>query len=724
MKRAISLLLLLCAGNFCLAQNTWTARIKDHNTKEPLAGATVLLKGSGRGIKADSNGLLSFSNIPDGKQTFSIHFVGYNDHVQTLDFPRKQDTMTIFLFPSEEEMGEVVISSTRSNRSIQNIPTRVEFINREELEEKANMKPGDIRMMLSESTGIQTQQVSATSANSSIRIQGLDGRYTQILKDGFPLFGGFSGGLGLLQTPPLDLKQVEVIKGSSSTLYGGGAIAGLVNLISKSPGAERDLRFLLNGTSAGGFDVNGFYSQRWGKLGMTLYAGSSRNAPYDPSRTGFTAIPKFDRYVLNPKLFVYFSPATKLSLGLNTGFEKRIGGDVQYIRHPGADTAHRYYERNNSQRYSTQFNIEHQFNENSRLTVKNAISYFGRIITIPDYVFDGKQWSSFSEISFDTRRKQTEWIGGLNAYTDDFKEYPKTGFPARSYDQRTYGAFIQNTWKVSNWLQTETGLRGDYVMDYGFALLPRFSALFKLAPALTSRVGGGLGYKTPTIFTEETERLQFQSVLPVSADSNRLERSVAFNMDINYRTRIADGKISFTLNQLFFFTRITQPLMMDTLAGNIYQLKNSSGYLNSRGFETNIKLGYADFKLYLGYTFTDAHLNEKGLIRENPLTPRHRLNNVLVYEKEGKWKLGLEAYYNSSQPLNDGKTGRAYWTFGFMAEKIWKHFSLFINFENFTDARQTRFDSIYTGSATHPVFRDIYAPLDGSVVNGGLKVRL
>src|SRR6185369_11140254 len=139
-----------------------------------------------------------------------------------------------------------------------NIPTRIELIAGEELEEKGNMKPGDIRMMLNESTGIQTQQVSATSANSSIRIQGLDGRYTQLLKDGFPLYAGFSGGLGLLQTPPLDLRQVEVIKGASSTLYGGGAIAGLVNLVSKLPTANRELHFIINGTSAGGLDVSGF----------------------------------------------------------------------------------------------------------------------------------------------------------------------------------------------------------------------------------------------------------------------------------------------------------------------------------------------------------------------------------------------------------------------------------------------------------------------------------
>ena len=74
----------------------------------------------------------------------------------------------------------------------------------EELVEKGNMKPGDIRMLLNESTGIQTQQTSQVSASASIRIQGLDGKYTQLLQDGFPLYSGFAGGLSILQIPPLN----------------------------------------------------------------------------------------------------------------------------------------------------------------------------------------------------------------------------------------------------------------------------------------------------------------------------------------------------------------------------------------------------------------------------------------------------------------------------------------------------------------------------------------
>jgi len=110
------------------------------------------------------------------------------------------------------------VQSTRTSRAIATVPTRVEVIALEEIDEKGNMRPANVSMLLHESTGIQVQQTSATSANASIRMQGLDGRYTQLLKDGFANFGNFSSGLSVLEIPPLDLDQVEIIKGPASPL--------------------------------------------------------------------------------------------------------------------------------------------------------------------------------------------------------------------------------------------------------------------------------------------------------------------------------------------------------------------------------------------------------------------------------------------------------------------------------------------------------------------------
>ena len=354
-----SALIAVCVFIFtstAFAQNSFDAVAKDSESGKPLVGATALIKGTSTGGSSGTNGQIRIHNIPDGEHIIEFSFLGYRSQSLKIRFPYTGQPALILLEATEEELEEIVITSTRSSRTIADIPTRVEFIAGEELDEKANMKPGDIRMLLSESTGIQTQQTSPTSANASIRIQGLDGRYTQILKDGFPLYAGFSGGLGLLQTPPLDLKQVEVIKGSSSTLYGGGAIAGMVNLISRTPSEEHDLRFLINGTSARGLDLSGFYSKKFDKVGLTVFASRNTSEPYDPADINLTAIPKFRRYSFNPKLYVDFNEKTSVVVGVNFTTEDRIGGDIKYIEGKG-DATHSYYENNISHRYSTQLSF-------------------------------------------------------------------------------------------------------------------------------------------------------------------------------------------------------------------------------------------------------------------------------------------------------------------------------------------------------------------------------
>lgn len=722
MFKYILLIVAIATIGTAQAQNTIKVLIKDAETNQPINAVTAKIEQTNLVSKSDTNGAIVFENLLEGTHIVSFSIDGFSNHKVTFAIPFVGEFLEVLLQSEAEEMDEIVITSTRGTRSISSIPSRVEFIAGEELEEKGNMKPGDIRMMLNESTGIQTQQTSATSGNSSIRIQGLDGRYTQILKDGFPVFSGASSGLGLLQTPPLDLKQVEIIKGSASTLYGGGAIAGLVNLISKTPTKERELRFLLNGTSALGLDINGFYSQRFNKIGLTVFASHDRNAPYDPADIKLTAIPKFERFNFNPKLFVYFDENTNLDFGINTVFENRIGGNIDYIKDQNS-YPNSYFEKNKTQRISTQFTLTHKFNEKESVMFKNSFNNFNRVVTIPDYIFDGLQNSTFSELAYSYNGAISEWVAGANLYTDNFTEDGNTAFPLRNYNQITYGAFVQNTVKANHWLDIETGLRGDYVVDYGFSLLPRVSALFKINNQLTSRIGGGLGYKTPTVFTEESERIQYQNVRPIDSDFNTLEKSYGVNFDVNYKTYITND-ISLSVNQLFFFTNVENPLVLTPLADDNYQFVNIDGYLDTKGTETNVKLGYKDFKLFLGYTYTDASTDNSGVKSENPLTSKHRLNNVLMYEVQDQWKVGLEGYYYSPQKLNDGTTAREYWIFGLMIEKLWENFSVYCNFENYTDTRQTKFGSIYTGTISNPVFKDIYAPLDGFVVNAGIKIKI
>lgn len=413
----IVLLLWLLNVTIAQAQYTFKAQIVDAETLTPLPRATI--KTGTMGAVSNVDGLVEITGIPNDTIIVTTSYVGYETLTKTFVFPIS-DRQVIALTPGEE-LEEVIVTSTRTSRTIETIPTRIEVIGAEELEEKAIMRSSNIAMVLRESTGIQMQQTSASSANQSIRIPGLDGRYTQILKDGFPLYGGFSGGLSIMQIPPLDLKQIEVIKGSNSTLFGGGAIAGLINLVSLVPETEGRCRIMLDQTQANGTTFNTFYAKRHKKLGFSLYASANRQQAYDPNNDDFSDIPKIRSVTINPSLFYYFKEGTSLRLSLNGTFENRLGGDMKAINdNPGG--IHQFTEENATDRLSYQLTYVHRIADNKTLNIKNSLTYFTRNIAEPDFTFKGRQTSSFSEIAYNFGTDKANWITGINIYTDHFDE--------------------------------------------------------------------------------------------------------------------------------------------------------------------------------------------------------------------------------------------------------------------------------------------------------------
>jgi iron complex outermembrane receptor protein len=720
-----SLFILICAVlsvHIVIAQNTFNAIIRNDQNKQTLAGATATIPVLQLTTTSDSAGHIIFKNIPNGKFTIEVTYVGLNKQEKTLTFPLKHnaDTFEFDLEPQEGELAEVTIQSTRTNQKIQDIPTRIEALPMEELDEKSTESPGDIKMLLGETTGIMTQATSAVSGSASFRIQGLDSRYTQLLQDGMPLYAGFSGSLSLLQVSPLDLKQVEFLKGSASTLYGGGAIAGLVNLICRTPDKDPEFNILLNQTSANGTDASVYYSRKWTHFGTTLFGSYDYNGAYDPAHDGFSAIPLTHRFTINPKIFFYGDAHNLGWLGVNLTYENRLGGDMQVIA-GHADSLHQYYERNRTLRFSTQFVFTHKIDSARQFNIKNTVGYFDRDLGEPGFLFKGQQLSSFTELNYVQNGKTTSWVAGLNAITDNFTALPPQS--DLSYHQATFGAFVQNTWRAANWFSVESGLRIDDNTPppgqpaNGLFILPRINALFKINKELTSRIGGGFGYKMPNLFNDQSEEDGYQNIQPLNIGNTKAEQSYGLNGDVNYRTTLGDA--FFTVNQLFFYTRVNHALILENNA-----FVNTPGFVSSQGTETNLKLEMDELSFYIGYTYTDVKLNNAGNITEQPLTPKNRISFDSAYEVEDDFRVGIESFYTSPQLLSNGTTGHGFITFGALIEKSWKHFDLFINSEDLTDRRQTRWGSIYTGTITHPDFNDIYAPLDGVVVNAGIKLKL
>ncbi len=717
--------LAMLSCTFVYGQNSFKAQIKNGKTNEILVGASAQPINATNGSISNEKGYLEISNIPEGVQEITFSFKGFETKTERFTFPLN-DTVQIYLIENAEtEMDEVVIQSTRTSRSIKNTPTRIETIDAEELDEKGNMKPANVSMVLHESTGLQVQQTSATSGNASIRVQGLDGRYTQILKDGYPNFGNFASGLSILEIPPLDLKQVEVIKGPASTLYGGGAIAGVVNFISKTPQQKATYNFMLNQSNIGQTNIGVYASQRKLHFGYAVLGLVNLQKSYDVDKDDFSEVPKSNNFTINPRLFFFPNERTSLMIGNSFTKGSMTGGDMQVIAGK-PDASHTYFEQNETMRNTTTLEFDKKFSNKNNMKVKQSISFFDRKINIPGYSFSGLNTNVFTDVSYLITKQKYSIIVGTNLLYDRFQQKISNALNAKSL---TIGAYIQHTWDISEKIKLENGLRIDNAnySNNNFSktqtfLLPRVSALYKINNHWSSRIGGGLGYKIPTIFTELTETIQYQNVQALN--NVAAEKSIGGTFDINYKGAFTEA-LTVSVNQLFFLTSINNPLVLQNNSSN-YFFTNSNKNVNSNGFETNVKFIYkVDLKLFVGYTFTNANAYYLTNNTTLPLLPKNKVNLALIYEKENNFKLGLEGYFTDQQYLYNGMQTPTFWEFGFMAEKMFRNkYSFFINFENFTDTRQSNYKAVVNLPHNNPTFNDIWTHTEGFTFNGGIKIKL
>ncbi|MDB3901414.1 TonB-dependent receptor, partial [Flavobacteriaceae bacterium] len=534
-----------------------------------------------------------------------------------------------------------------------------------------------------------------------------------------PLYGGFSSGLSILQIPPLDLQQFEIIKGSSSTLYGGGAIAGLINMVSKTPDEEPALDIMLTQTQALGSTANVFYSKRNEKFGISLYGSGHYQKAYDPEDDGFSNLPKTKSISFNPKFFYYPSDKTTFWLGLNGTYDDRIGGDITKIE-SGENGIHQYTEENISKRLSSQAVYKTQIDSISSLSIKNSVSFFDRNLTIPDFNFDGKQTNTFTEITYQRETSKADWIFGANLYTSNFDENDNATLQ-RDQTDITYGLFANNIYDLSDSWILETGLRADYNTDFGFFPLPRISLLYKNDNGFSSRIGGGLGYKIPDIFTEEAEFINFENIIGIDKSSLKAERSYGVNLDFNYQTRLFET-IGFSINQLFYVTAINNGLLLNSTNNGLFAFENATDEILSKGAETNIKFTYKDFRWFLNYALIDTKLNYLAGNPQKPLTAKHNAGSVLMYESD-KWRIGYETFYTGKQFLSNGTETTDFVTMGLLLMRNFKFGSAFVNFENFTDRRQSRFSPLVLPPHENPEFPEIYAPTDGFIFSVGIIIK-
>jgi len=294
--------------------------------------------------------------------------------------------------------------------------------------------------------------------------------------------------------------------------------------------------------------------------------------------------------------------------------------------------------------------------------------------------------------------------------------YHPTDLPQFRYTFTVPGVFIQDDVDLARWVSVSASARLDHHSEYGTFMSPRASALLR-AGAWTSRVSVGSGFFGPSPLTEETEAAGLSRLViprPLRAEEGR-----SASLDIG-RT---DGPLSYSLT--FFGSRVRHAIDVDRSQGLV--LTNRATPTTNTGVEALGTFRHQPYAVTATYTFVRAREVDDGRRQQAELTPRHSAGLVGTWEREGVGRLGIELYYTGVQRLEENPfraISRPYVILGLLAERQVRRVRLFVNGENLTGVRQTRWDPLVRPSRA-PDGRwtvDAWAPLEGVNVNGGIRL--
>jgi outer membrane receptor for ferrienterochelin and colicins len=615
---------------------------------------------------------------------------------------------------------EVVVTATRSARRVEDEPLRVEVVSAEEVQEKIMMTPGDVSMLLNETNGLRVQTTSPSLGGANVRIQGLRGRYTQILADGLPLYGGQTGSISLLQIPPMDLGQVEVIKGVASALYGVSAIGGVVNLVSRRPRAEPEREILLNGTSHAGTDAIVWLSQKWNeRWGFTFLGGTHFQERSDLDGDGWTDLPMYRRAVVRPRVFWEDGAGKSVLVALGATAEARRGGTV-----PGASAPDgRPFAENLDTirldggvvgRFITRHG--HVLAVRASATGQDHDHSFGTIVERDAH----RTW--FGEASLTGTSGAHVWVFGGALQRDT---YASVDVPRFDFEYTVPGVFAQDEYVIAPWLTLSASGRVDIHNHHGTFVSPRISALIKSAGPWTGRVSTGRGYFVPTPFTEETEA----TGLSVVAELTALEPERADSVSADVTWARAPLEVTTTM----FYSRVRHALqVVDRGAPPVpVFIVNAHGPTRTRGTELIARYHRDDPELDVivthMYLWSSEADPEAGGRREVPLNPRHSASFDALWEL-GPARIGFEVFYTGRQTLEDNPfrtRGSSYVLWGALVDWNVGRARVFVNAENLSDVRQTK-DEPLVRPVRSPDGRwtvDGWMPLEGRTFNAGIRLR-
>lgn len=636
MKHYIVLLVLICLGISSHAENPVkegnrvSGYVIERGTEENIPFATVQIVGRSGGTVSDEKGQFVFRNLPSGKYTLRVQAMGYKPLEKAVTVGNTVTPDVYFSLEEESFMtDEVVVSANRNEVSRKMAPVVVNVMSTKLFE---TVNSTDLAKTLNFQSGLRVENNCQNCGFPQVRINGLEGPYSQILINSRPIISALSGVYGLEQIPVNMIERVEVVRGGGSALFGANAVGGTINIITKDPVSNS---FQVASTMS---NMNGkSWEQYMGgnvslvakdnSYGIALYETYRNRNPYDADGDGFSELGKLNMNTFGVRAYYRPDHFSRINLEYHTTNEFRRGGNkfnlqpheaditeqTKHIINSGGISYDRYWEEKH--KLSVYGSIQHT-DRNSYYGAQRDLNAYGKTNDLT-WVVGGMYVGNMDKCLF----APATFTGGIE-YQDNSLHDVMTGYHRdMKQDVKIAGGFVQNEWRMKQ-LTLLVGARLDkHNLIDNVIFSPRVNFLYRPTDNLQARLTYSTGFRAPQAYDEDLHvtAVGGEGVQIKLAEHLREERSNSFSGSVDWTLPIGHWQSNILLEG--FYTDLRHVFVLEDIGKNengdmIKERRNGNG-ARVYGVNLDAKVAHGrEAQLQVGFTVQRSRYTQEEVWTE------------------------------------------------------------------------------------------------------------
>lgn len=618
-----------------------SGHVIDALTGEHLPFVSVQLKGTGIGGATDESGHYFLTNLPVGEQVLVFSMIGYNTIEQTVEvMENKNIEVNVTLEETSVMIDNIVVTSNRYATKQRDAASIVNVVTPQLFSLTAS---SDVAQALDYQTGLRVEMSCSNCGVPQLRINGLEGQYSQILMDSRPIFSALAAVYGLEQIPAGMVDRIEVVRGGGSALFGANAIGGIVNIITKDPvnnslNVGNSMSILRNGSIDNNVTLNGSIVSKDRKMGAFLFGSQRNRQAYDHDADGFSEIPELNSTTVGFRSFFKFSDYARLTAEYHHMYEFRRGGNNLSVPPHEADLAEQL--RHNNDAGSLRFDYytpdnRHHLQVYTSAQYVDRESYFGTHQN-PDAYGSSNDITSVTGAQYRLAWMQQTWIPANFTVGAEYT-YNRLHDQILGYNRNItqtvhlYGGYLQNEWQNDK-LSLLIGARLEkHNLISKPILSPRANIRYTPIRNVILRVSYASGYRAPQTYDEDLHvGAVGGEVSLISLDPNlRPERSHSVSGSVDLYQRW--GSVEANLTAEGFFTQLNDVFSLEKQGydeqGNLLLLRKNESGARVAGLNIEGKLTYSHWlSVQVGYTFQKSLYIDPVSWTDNPnIAPQRRM---------------------------------------------------------------------------------------------------